>query len=884
MTIDTDKVALTPAAANDFEITRQLGGAASTTHQRWRTTWAEFAAWFAPAEVPTTDRPKHKLDGFIPGTFNGARKAAQMIEVVIGIADLDSCTLDEFGAITAQLSDQGIAYAAHTTYSHLMTCSDPEHKKECPGVLGGCHAPPQPKYRLAVPLSRPVRPEEWRSWDTAWRTFLEALAGRAGVVDRSTKDMSRFFYEPGRPEAGPDGMSGVAAGEPLDVDELIKAYASRALVQTTSTTAGPVSREDLRRLADKLLSGQNVQPERQHGGQVLDRILTTTDWALKGERDTSLFDLAIVLAETWPYVPAASVIEPIRAELVRQSDGETWDGGDAATSLEAKLARKQDERRSSICVVDPVRLQQLGRTTSYDPAEVAEWARAMSEGGRKGWLIDTEQSILALRRQLIVKVTKSCCYVFVAGTYLGPVDDKSEYLAHALEPAQVAPLSVQLREITSKGIRERKPGDLIRDYGVVALGQEDSLVAGASYYDHTRRVFVHASAPRRVDLDARNSIEIDGWLRRAFVGDDLQRVQDKLARVPDRSIPDPMLIFIGEQGRGKNLIVSGAASLFNRAGRPVDYGQIADSQFNSELAHTPVVSADETTASRRGTTNSFTFRQLVGQAGGLTTEAKFQQRRHLIGCVTYFGATNREDFLSLGEEGDLTSASIEALAARIEVVHFAPNAPNLRNSPADVAMCQQWIASGDFARHILWLAEHHTRANLPSNGGDYIRSIRERSGVLGRAIQHWIYEIMSCTALAGTEQPSPCVRVIDGRVYVSADLTARSWDKHGAFRHPITHVAVSRALDGITLGQRRLSMPRCGAESRRVYHQLDAEMLEEHADGMGYLPENFVRCLDRLTALSSEWSAPAPSNVTNLASRRPSQPPLTAAANSQARS
>jgi putative DNA primase/helicase len=340
MTTDVSRLIASGTSATSGEAepaiswTLQRGGAAGTVHELVTQTWAQFLDWFAPTVIPTTKRRKERVDAWTPARFEGDRKEANVLDVGVAVADIDAATDAQLYALCEKLGERGLAFAVHSTYTHKLTCSahnkethkaaikrgDESVPAECPD---DCAEPRQGKYRLAVQLSRRVARAEWPAF---WAGFCDLMDD---LVDRSTKGCSRIYFQPARPERGPEGTSGRRDGQPLDVDALL-------------ASAPSDDKRLLQALADKTLRAQNAQPEKVEGAETLALLLKGKDWAEHGERDTRLFNLAILLADTFSRKNPADIVEPIRDALIKHSEGETWSQGDAARELEVKIARKQE--------------------------------------------------------------------------------------------------------------------------------------------------------------------------------------------------------------------------------------------------------------------------------------------------------------------------------------------------------------------------------------------------------------------------------------------------------------------------------------------------------------------------------------------------------------
>ena len=198
----------------------------------------------------------------VPATFSGRRRHksdAQRIDVVF--LDSDSgAGLDE---ISSAISAMGWAAVVSSTHSHLgfktrvkrsnwekfqATAADQatvpaaflqKEKGFLPHIAAGARVAkedadyvtfehqPCPKFRVAIPLSRPWLASDYRSQDQAnaiWKERIEALAAALNLNhDQSCTDTSRLFYLPRRPADGPPPETRVLEGAPCDLFALPRA-------------------------------------------------------------------------------------------------------------------------------------------------------------------------------------------------------------------------------------------------------------------------------------------------------------------------------------------------------------------------------------------------------------------------------------------------------------------------------------------------------------------------------------------------------------------------------------------------------------------------------------------------------------------------------------
>jgi uncharacterized protein DUF3631 len=150
-------------------------------------TWSEFVALLSHhQERSTKDGAAWSPAVYRPNSRRGNRNVRNLTAAV---GDFDDGT--PWAAVKARL--QGLAYVAHSTYSHTVG---------------------HPKFRVVAPFSRSVSPDEWPS--IRRRVEAHLFADKA---DPATKDAARLYYLPSCPPEG-DRFAESQEGRFLDPDSL----------------------------------------------------------------------------------------------------------------------------------------------------------------------------------------------------------------------------------------------------------------------------------------------------------------------------------------------------------------------------------------------------------------------------------------------------------------------------------------------------------------------------------------------------------------------------------------------------------------------------------------------------------------------------------------
>ena len=157
-----------------------------------RETAAEYRAMTKTAQGKVKD-----VGGFVGGTVvGGARKADAIAARSLVTLDIDFGEKSTVGLVEDMLS--GTAWCLYSTHSHT---------------------PEKPRYRLVVPLSREVSPDEYIP-------IARRMADDIGIdlFDDSTYEPSRLMYWPSAP-ADVDYVFATGEGEPADPDKILATYA-----------------------------------------------------------------------------------------------------------------------------------------------------------------------------------------------------------------------------------------------------------------------------------------------------------------------------------------------------------------------------------------------------------------------------------------------------------------------------------------------------------------------------------------------------------------------------------------------------------------------------------------------------------------------------------
>ena len=152
---------------------------------------ADYRAMTRPQKGKVKD-----IGGFVGGTIDGGRrKADSIVSRSLVTLDIDYGQADTPDVIEDAL--YGIAWALYSTHSHT---------------------PEAPRYRLVLPLSRDVTPEEYVPLARRIASLIDI-----DIFDSSTYEPCRLMYWPSCPRDG-EFIYRDGKGDPVDVEDILASY------------------------------------------------------------------------------------------------------------------------------------------------------------------------------------------------------------------------------------------------------------------------------------------------------------------------------------------------------------------------------------------------------------------------------------------------------------------------------------------------------------------------------------------------------------------------------------------------------------------------------------------------------------------------------------
>ncbi len=268
-------------------------------------TWGVFLA-SKRFRQPATVASKTALAGWSPVAFAGRRRAKKCALRAYGVAldyepqyetppkDMPDGYVIKITTPGATLAEAEALWAPyygliHTTYGH-MRAEKQDHSAEA-----------GPRFRVILPLRRPVTPDEYAA---VW-AHVTALATAAGhPTDPSTKDISRLWFAPG---IAPNGTYTAIdlGGDPLDPDPIVEAARDAATRAEGERVLREAARQEAlaqARTRGAPVTGALLGPapagtasRRAYVERALERAVTTLRSAPHGTRNPELAKQAFAL-------------------------------------------------------------------------------------------------------------------------------------------------------------------------------------------------------------------------------------------------------------------------------------------------------------------------------------------------------------------------------------------------------------------------------------------------------------------------------------------------------------------------------------------------------------------------------------------------------------
>ncbi|MCC6897594.1 MAG: hypothetical protein IT377_01400 [Polyangiaceae bacterium] len=280
-----------------------------------------------------------------PGSMRGNKGVVALHMLVL---DLDEVSEDDVLGVCATIQEIGCAGLLYTSWSHAT----------------------KPwRCRVVIPLSRPVKPEQW---STLWPRANELFGG---VADPKCVDPARLYFGPFAPAGTEDEhFSAVFEGEPLDVDSLLSVQGEPAATPSARTVR--VEREDLRAVAARWK--RRKDPYLRQMARKLREVCDGEAFAPHGERDDTCFRLGCLLAQEFPDADADQIAAHFASSLdlmAREAAGcpTVDDVAEKIARKQREIAAERAEELPGLITTDEGTPKRILANVLHVMAEHAEW-------------------------------------------------------------------------------------------------------------------------------------------------------------------------------------------------------------------------------------------------------------------------------------------------------------------------------------------------------------------------------------------------------------------------------------------------------------------------------------------------------------------------------
>lgn len=358
----------------------------------------------------------------------------------------------------------------------------------------------------------------------------------------------------------------------------------------------------------------------------------------------------------------------------------------------------------------------------------------------------------------------------------------------------------------------KSPQQVARERSISAKGV---ILDGVASRNGIRAEFLdvdhmlHKGCWERRMIEAAFSSDCDQWIH-TYGDAGYQKIYDYIAHLANLDRVSPALLIAGPKSSGKSMLAHAAALLFRRHGGPCSAEEAA-SNFNADLAESPIVFADEQlpTAWNGVLMSPALYKALVAEAFRDINQ-KNQPKVKQLGFTRWIIAAND---LNLFPNVDfITRQSADAVCDRILLVEPPLSADGETSAPAKFLierggweLTERWLddgtgAPGELVKHLAWIIENHTiqcpdpRWGIAPDAGRLgdilLASARVPKLTIGAVVSF-------LTGDASKARLKNAIRAGNGRVLVQLDELHRQW----------TAIIGTAAASGHGLDARRAAPP-----------------------------------------------------------------------------
>lgn len=766
-------------------------------------TWPELCASMGPHQTQFQEKlhaPLFSPAEFLPGKPREGRWVQRVHLLVLDVDGPDHEGVDESVALEAVdfLQQIGVGAIFYTTWTH----SPPD----------AC------KFRLVIPLSRPVSREAWPQF---WRAANEIFGN---IGDKKCADPNHVYFGAFvHPDNVEQAVYHVVEGVPLDVDLLLTGDASQQPSGADNTRQ--ISRAELAELARNLKRRKSTHSNLM--GAVLLKVCDGEIYADPGERDDTTFKLTGLIAKHMHGASASSIAEHFAPSL--QLMAKQAPGGLTVGDVEAKILRHQE------------------KLAAEKNERIADEQQDLKSRIREAFNYDrdtpyTEDEVKGVHGRWILQFNSSY-YIWVDGNYGRPYAEREVLNAAFRDLAPAHSVGVALHKLAKNGGIEPKSSiELVREYGTVINDVEISLTAQKSWYRADTRTLIEAPCPVR-NITPAFYADIDQWLR-LLCGN--EKIYYKLlCWLAGLTLLDRIcvaLLITGPKGVGKSLIGLGVSRIWSLGG-PTSMEEVF-AAFNDAILRCPLTMADEhLPRDFRGHIKSQELRWHT-QATSRPLLRKFLPSSRLMGATRTLITGNSEDVMETGEQVSYNEmkASLERFLHVRAIESIIPGEP----APAAKFLLETdtsgWVERDMIAQHALWLRDNHDwkpegRFMIDVDDVMLQRSMINRNQKASQLLQ-WLVGYLKnpMPYHQGGKEPW-FVRISEGKLFVNIKGVVDNWSLYVEHeRCPLPGVLM-RTMSTISHRRAQLKVPYVGYVN---YREVDVDQLRAWTDYSGWATQEEI--------------------------------------------
>lgn len=631
--------------------------------------WNTFATEFV-REGFHFGQAKSETPLMVPVEFvSGAtRKSMEYVDrVYIGALDYDELTEKQFADVLRRLVDNDLEAIVYTTWGHPKAVSK--------GLY---------KFRVLVPLSRPVEKAEWKLF---W-PLMNGLLGSLG--DRKCFDPTRGYFVPAVPKGTrkDELLLTRFEGKPLDVNQLLSGVDTLDLeaLAVEDSDRENIDRDRIRTFAKKLI--RSTVEYRSWMGSLLLKVLKGEPFAEKGNRDNTVYKLAKDLGEAFPEGDAASLAQHFEASLSHMGG----EGAPTVAEVRDKISRAQKRVLSERLREQKKKLVQERRLLE----DLGEYSKETIESFCSYTGCGATFDVF-FKRLIVQKGSRF--FVFCGSDYVCFTEKELTNACRDLLMPAAEAFNVSVYNVSDKGVEVPKSVlQLVHDYGVVAHNEEVRIYEQASYYEEATKTFVEAPFPLRA-LEPKQHPAVDRWIDALCPRAELaESLRDWMAVASDLRRALAFLVFVGQTGVGKTSFADCIARLWTTS-KASKMANAFDS-FNTEMKRNPVLLADEgLPTDYRGRVPTDKLRSLIS-SGEHVLNSKHRDLVRIKGYYRLVAAVNGLDKVSFGQVH--TREDVEAIQQRTLIIPVEPKAAGFFDY-------DDFFHGDAIAEHSLWLRKEREK-------------------------------------------------------------------------------------------------------------------------------------------------------------------------------